>query len=306
MQVVKLAIATLGSQVLLPADATNGLLVQVSNASLPSAITSVVPGTGATNLGKAEDAVAASGDVGVMALAVQRSTAVADGADGDYTPLHTDALGKLWTAGVQTEDAGATSGDRGTFMLAVRRDTATSGAAAGDYHEIEVDATGGLWIAGSQIEDVAATSGDRGIFMLAVRRDAATSGGAAGDYHEMQVDATGYLRTIDKLSEVALSSSTTTALDDDGPIVKASAGTLYGFQGYADAAGFIQVHNKATAPVNPNVPIIVIPIAAGAAFSLDLGMRGRAFSTGIVFGFSSTGPTYTNGGSHLWVDAQFV
>jgi hypothetical protein len=35
-------------------------------------------------------------------------------------------------------------------------------------------------------------------------------------------------------------------------------------------------------------------------------MRGRAFSTGIVFGFSSTGPTYTNGGSHLWVDAQFT
>jgi hypothetical protein len=171
---------------------------------------------------------------------------------------------------------------------------------------LQVDALGRQWVTGTQAEDAVAGSGDTGNFMLAVRRDAATSGSAAGDYHELQVDATGYLRTIDKLSEVALSSVTTTALDDDGPIVKASAGTLYGFQGYADAAGFIQVHNKATAPVNPNVPIIVIPIAAGAAFSLDLGMRGRAFSTGIVFGFSSTGPTYTNGGSHLWVDAQYV
>jgi hypothetical protein len=141
---------------------------------------------------------------------------------------------------------------------------------------------------------------------LAVRRDSATSGAAAGDYHELQVDATGYLRTIDKLSEVTLSNSTTTALDNDGPVVKASAGTLYGFQGYSDAAGFVQVHNKASAPASTNVPVIVIPIAAGAPFSLDFGVRGRAFSTGIAFGFSSTGPTYTDGGSHLWVDAQFV
>ncbi len=155
-------------------------------------------------------------------------------------------------------------------------------------------------------EDAVASSGDTGVFALAIRRDTATSGAAAGDYHELQVDATGYLRTIDKLSEVALSNSTTTALDNDGPVVKASAGTLYGFQGYCDAVGFVQVHNKASAPTSSNVPVIVIPIAAGAAFSLEFGMRGRAFSTGIAFGFSSTGPTYTDGGSHLWVDAQFV
>jgi hypothetical protein len=163
-----------------------------------------------------------------------------------------------------------------------------------------------LWVSGTQAEDAVAGSGDTGNFMLAVRRDAATSGSAAGDYHELQVDATGYLRTIDKLSEVALSSSTTSALDNDGPVVKASAGTLYGFQGYAAAAGFVQVHNKASAPTNGNVPIIVIPVASGAAFSLDLGMRGRAFSTGIAFGFSTTGPTWTDGGSNLWVDAQYV
>ncbi len=247
MQVVKLAYSAAADQTLVGAD-VNGIDVDV---------TRIVPGTGATSLGKAEDAAAVSGDTGV-------------------------------------------------FMLSVRRDTPTSSAAAGDYHEIQVDAVGGLWIAGSQIEDAAATSGDRGVFALAIRRDAATSGAAAGDYHELQVDATGYLRTIDKLSEVALSNSTTTALDNDGPVVKGSAGTLYGFQGYCDSAGFVQVHNKASAPTSSNVPIIVIPVASGAAFSLDFGMRGRSFSTGIAFGFSSTGPTYTDGGSHLWVDAQYT
>jgi len=100
--------------------------------------------------------------------------------------------------------------------------------------------------------------------------------------------------------------ATTTALDNDGPVVKGSAGTLYGFQGYCDAAGFVQVHDKATAPASTNVPKIVIVVAANGNFSLDLGTRGRSFASGIAFGFSSTGPTYTDGGSHLWVDAQYT
>lgn len=296
MQIMKLAISAAGSEVMIPADATNGLDVDV---------TRIVPGTTATSLGKAEDAVAASGDTGVGVLAVQRNTAVSDAADGDYVFLHTDILGRLQVSGTQLEDAVAASGDAGHFVLAVRRDTPTSGAAAGDYHELEVDALGRLWVSGTQAEDAIAGSGDTGHFMLAVRRDTATSGGAAGDYHELQVDATGYLRSIDKLSEVAISNSTSTALDNDGPVSKASAGTLYGFQGYAAAAGFVQVHNKASAPTNGNVPIIVIPVASGAPFSWDGGMRGRAFSTGIAFGFSTTGPTWTDGGANMWVDAQY-
>jgi hypothetical protein len=100
--------------------------------------------------------------------------------------------------------------------------------------------------------------------------------------------------------------STTTALDNDGPVVKASAGTLWGFQGYVDAAGFVQVHNKASAPASTNVPVIVIKMDAAGNFSLNLGNAGRAFSTGIAFGFSTTGPTYTDGGSHLWVDVQYT
>lgn len=57
-------------------------------------ISSIVPGTGATNLGKAEDAVHASGDVGVMTLSVRKDTAAAvAGADGDYQPLITNSTG---------------------------------------------------------------------------------------------------------------------------------------------------------------------------------------------------------------------
>lgn len=59
-------------------------------------ITAVVPGTGATSLGKAEDAAHASSDVGVMALGVrQAADAPLSGSDGDYEPLQTDANGHL-------------------------------------------------------------------------------------------------------------------------------------------------------------------------------------------------------------------
>ncbi|HET8699771.1 MAG TPA: hypothetical protein VFO94_19965, partial [Gammaproteobacteria bacterium] len=59
-------------------------------------VTSVTPGTAAGNLGKAEDAAHASGDTGVMALAVRTDTATQRaGTDGDYSPLTTDANGRL-------------------------------------------------------------------------------------------------------------------------------------------------------------------------------------------------------------------
>lgn len=59
-------------------------------------VLSVVPGTGATSLGKAEDAAHTSGDVGVMALAVRNDTMTAStDSDGDYTPLQVDPFNRL-------------------------------------------------------------------------------------------------------------------------------------------------------------------------------------------------------------------
>jgi len=59
-------------------------------------VASIIPGTGATNLGKAEDAAHASGDVGVMALAVRQDAAGAlAGTSGDYAPIQVDAIGNV-------------------------------------------------------------------------------------------------------------------------------------------------------------------------------------------------------------------
>lgn len=65
--------------------------------SLGTSALSSTPGTAAASLGKAEDAAHASGDVGVMLLAVRKDTAAAlAGTDGDYIPLIVGADGRLW------------------------------------------------------------------------------------------------------------------------------------------------------------------------------------------------------------------
>ena len=62
-------------------------------------ITSVVPGVGATNLGKAIQSAQGTTDTGVPALVVRNDT-LADlaGADHDYAPLQVNASGALYTA----------------------------------------------------------------------------------------------------------------------------------------------------------------------------------------------------------------
>lgn len=83
--------------------------VQSNNSALPvevlravaqsATITSVVAGTSATNLGKAEDAVAASGDTGIFVLGVRRDAPLVSGsATGDYNELATNRWGALLTA----------------------------------------------------------------------------------------------------------------------------------------------------------------------------------------------------------------
>jgi hypothetical protein len=72
--------------------------------------TSVTPGTSAAHLGKAEDAAHASGDTGVMALAVRRDadTTLAD-TTGDYAPLQVNAAGSLKVAITSGAGSGGTS-----------------------------------------------------------------------------------------------------------------------------------------------------------------------------------------------------
>jgi hypothetical protein len=72
-------------------------LANDSTGNIATIGTSIVPGTAATHLGKAEDAAHTSGDTGVMALTVRADTAAATaGTTGDYQPQITDSVGATW------------------------------------------------------------------------------------------------------------------------------------------------------------------------------------------------------------------
>lgn len=82
--------------------------------------------------------------------------------------------------------------------------------------------------------------------------------------------------------------------------VKGSAGNVFMFtvKNVNGATRYMQLHNKATAPVNPDVPLITIAVATGATVVLGSDFfttMGINFSTGIAYGFSTTELTYTAG-----------
>lgn len=80
----------------------------------------------------------------------------------------------------------------------------------------------------------------------------------------------------------ALNSAASTNLTS----VKATAGSMYTLHAsnIGGAAAFLKLYNKASAPVvATDVPLMIIPIAAGGFVHLHLPTLGKRFSTGIAY-----------------------
>lgn len=105
----------------------------------------------------------------------------------------------------------------------------------------------------------------------------------------------------------ALSNDTSTAYEASS-VTKASPGTVYGVTGYNSktSAQFFQFFNSTTVPADATAPVITIYVAAQSNFSIDFGVYGRRFSTGIAWSNSSTGATKTIGSADMFVDVNYV
>ena len=112
-------------------------------------MTSIVPGTAAANLGKAEDTAHNSGDVGVMSLAVRNDTLAAlGGSDGDYTPLQVNADGAVYVTDAVSNRISTTSFNS--------RDAATLAASAtfqGVGEDVLAYARAGISIVSDNVTD---------------------------------------------------------------------------------------------------------------------------------------------------------
>jgi hypothetical protein len=158
-------------------------------------VTSIIPGTGATNLGKAEDAAHSSGDVGTFILGVRNENASAlSDTEGDYTPIAVDRFGSVVISSTWPEDEPWISASWVNMIGAVRNDAgATLTSTDGDISTISVDGAGRLRVAAEKAEDAPHTTGDIGVMALAVRSDSQTVTGADGDYVPLLVNSSGAL-----------------------------------------------------------------------------------------------------------------
>ena len=152
----------------------------------------------AVMIGHLEDAAHASGDAGIMALAVRKDTAAAlAGTDGDYAPLEVDANGCLHVLvnGTVTVGSHAVT-NAGTFAVQA---VCTN---AGTFAVQATVAAGATNIA--KAEDVASADADVGVPAMAIQKASpADTAGTDGDYAMLQmsggrlwVDASGKTLTV--------------------------------------------------------------------------------------------------------------
>lgn len=251
-------------------------LASDSTGNIATIGTSITPGTAAANLGKAEDAAAASGDTGVAVLAVRRDTPSSDiGAAGDYATLQVNATGSLWVVPTSAvlDNAGFT------------------------------DATTPVGMAGFIFDETAGTAlteNDAGAARMDSKRaqvftleDETTRGQRATVNASKGLAVTPVPHTAGGLTISTLLSAATT----NATSVKASAGQVFGwFLSNSNAAArYFKLYNKASAPtVGTDVPVMTIYLPAGAAANVEFS-HGIAFATGIAFAITTGATTADTG-----------
>jgi hypothetical protein len=178
--------------------ANSGTLATVTTVGTVSAVTAVgtiTPGTAASSLGKAEDAAHTSGDVGVMALAVQKATPADQGADGDYSPILMDS-GAVWTKLASPLPAGT---------AAIGKLATNSGVVIGDVNVVAMT-VGTTASSLCKAEDAAHASGDTGVAVWAVQKATPADVSTDGDYAPFQVSGGGlWVRQASSIVRVATS-----------------------------------------------------------------------------------------------------
>lgn len=157
---------------------------QSTAASLNATVTGTITanlgtgGTGATSIGKAEDAASASGDTGIFALGVRRDTPIASAsATGDYQEITTNKWGAVNTQNIFRSAK--------TFSATAN---ITIGTAATDTFVLPGNATNTVYVTKIIISGMA-TAASAGLIQL-IRRSTALTGGTSSNMSVVGHDTT--------------------------------------------------------------------------------------------------------------------
>lgn len=263
VQYVKLMNGTDAAIDVIGGDATNGLDVDVTRLpALPAGtnnigdvdVLSVVPGTGATAMGKAVDAVAGATDTGIAALFVRDDALTTlTPVDGDYAPGRVDSTGALHVR----VSAGGIAG--------IADDAAFT------------PSTSEVLPVGFHADETATDSVDEGDI-----------GAARITLDRKQIMAL-YAHTAGGYTPGMLISAATTNATN----VKASAGKL-GFCVVTNinaAVRYLKFYNTAAAPtVGTDVPVLVFAIpgaTTGGGIAVPIPPQGLNFTTGLSFALTT-------------------
>ena len=135
-------------------------------------------GTGATAIGKAEDAVAASGDTGPMVLGVRRDAlTTSSSATGDYNEIATNRFGAILNAGFRTTARTYSASANITLAASATDVVAFFGNATSTVHVTKIRVTG-----------IQTTTGI--VDFLLVRRSTANTGGTSSNFSLAQHETT--------------------------------------------------------------------------------------------------------------------
>lgn len=277
-------------------------------------VLSQIPGTGATNLGKAEDGAHTSTDTGVAILGVRTDTPAASGANNDYSIVNQGATGGLYVdldlraqgsaanTPIKAEDAAHTTADAGVSILGVRTDTPAASGANNDYSLINQGATGGLYVdldaraQGSaantpiRLEDTAFAGASAVMTGGSVRNDVPTADAADLDIVPLKSNNTGALYNdgIRRGTFTHVNPSVNTATSTS--LVASNTARRYLFVQNNSGANICISLDNATltgiVPSNTNPCIVLTP---GAAYESPP----SACPTAAITGYQTSGGTIT-------------
>lgn len=95
--------------------------------------------------------------------------------------------------------------------------------------------------------------------------------------------------TITPATPTVTNAMINSAASTNGTVIKATAGTVYSVvaSNTNAAVRYLKLYNSATVTVGTTVPVLTIPIPAGAVMSVPLGSLGQRFGTGICIGITT-------------------